>query len=101
MKIKTRKLLDQALVRYNILRTKQTILTQKISELNETILEIYNKNNLTTFKNSEGTVWRYKQGSSTVYDDKAFRKLLKKKGIKLETIYQTRTIVERNDEMIM
>jgi hypothetical protein len=100
MKIRTYEQLDDALKKLEVYKEKQLALGTRIEVLQKAVLDFYRRKNRTSYQDASGTEWRKMQGTTTVYNDTTFKKLLKLKGIPITDVYKARKIEERDEQAI-
>lgn len=92
--------LVEALNQLGALQKRRNALESKIEALRKLIVGYYEKNNKTQFEDETGNVWKKQQGSTVIYDDEGFKKLLARKGVPVEEVYKETTVEERDEQAI-
>lgn len=100
MIIRNKRQLSRTLSSIARIKIRQTALSLRLEAMNNAVLRYFKRKHRTKFIDEDGTTWQQMQGSTAVYDDKAFKTLLESKGINPETVYKSRIIIERDDSVI-
>jgi squalene cyclase len=98
--IKNTRRLTIALALLTAMQNRRNVLEAKMKALRRSVLNYYQRNNRTQFIDEEGNTWKKQQGSTVIYDDAGFKKLLQKRGVPIEDVYKQVTIEERDEESI-